>query len=139
VLEPLLEEARRDENVIGVVLFGSRGKGAFVDDDSDWDVFVVVRGHRGQRPFRHGDRIETVEVTLKELREPPAWNRYSLAWLGPDRGLQHHDAPRERGNARSQSRGSDDALPPEPGFARREAHHAKNGCPGPTVAGKYAA
>jgi predicted nucleotidyltransferase len=83
VLEPLLEEARRDENVIGVVLFGSRGKGAFVDDDSDWDVFVVVREHRGQRPFRHGDRIETVEVTLKELREPPAWNRYSLAWLEP--------------------------------------------------------
>ncbi len=43
MLEPLLEETRRDENVVGVVLFGSRGKGAFVTEASDWDVFVVVR------------------------------------------------------------------------------------------------
>jgi hypothetical protein len=83
VLEPLLEEARRDENVVGVVLFGSRGKGAFVTPASDWDVFVVVREHRGERPFVHGARLETVEVTPAELRDLPAWNRYSLAWLEP--------------------------------------------------------
>jgi predicted nucleotidyltransferase len=83
VLEPLLAEADRDENVIGVVVFGSRGKGAFVTEQSDWDVLVVVRELRGERPFRHGDRVETVEVTLEGLRNQPAWNRYSLTWLEP--------------------------------------------------------
>ena len=83
MLEPLLEEARRDENVVGVVLFGSRGKGAFVTEESDWDVFVVVREHRGERPFVHGARLETVEVTPAELASQPAWNRYSLTWVEP--------------------------------------------------------
>jgi hypothetical protein len=31
----------------------------------------------------HGAAIETVEVTPAELRNQPAWNRYSLAWLEP--------------------------------------------------------
>ena len=50
---------------------------------SDWDVFVVVREHRGERPFAHGGPLETVELTLDELRNQPDWNRYSLAWLEP--------------------------------------------------------
>lgn len=83
MLEPLLAEARDDENVVGIVVFGSRGKGAFVTERSDWDVFVVVREHRGERPFVHGSAVETVEVTPDELRNLPAWNRYSLAWLEP--------------------------------------------------------
>jgi hypothetical protein len=83
VLEPLLAEARDDENVVGIVVFGSRGKGAFVTERSDWDVFVVVREHRGERPFVHGSALETVEVTPGELRNLPAWNRYSLAWIEP--------------------------------------------------------
>ena len=83
MLDPLLEEARRDENVVGLVVFGSRGKGAYITEASDWDVFVVVRERRGERPFVHGARLETVEVTVEELRNLPAWNRYSLAWLEP--------------------------------------------------------
>ena len=43
MLDALLDEAKQDDNVIGVVVFGSRGKGAFVTEASDWDVFVVVR------------------------------------------------------------------------------------------------
>jgi hypothetical protein len=83
VLDTLLAEAREDENVIGVVVFGSRGKGAFVTEGSDWDVFVVVHEVRGDRPLRHGDVLETVEVTLDQLRNPPEWNRYALTWLRP--------------------------------------------------------
>jgi hypothetical protein len=81
--EALLAEASADKNVVGVVLFGSRGKGAFVTERSDWDVFVVVREHRGERPFVHGAQLETVELTLDELRNQPTWNRYSLTWLEP--------------------------------------------------------
>jgi hypothetical protein len=83
VLDALLDRARDDANVIGIVVFGSRGKGAFVTDESDWDVFVVVNEHRGEHPFVHGAELETVEVTLDELRDQPAWNRYSLTWLEP--------------------------------------------------------
>jgi predicted nucleotidyltransferase len=83
VLDALLAEGRDDDNVVGVVVFGSRGKGAFVTEASDWDVFVVVREHRGERPFVHGAKLETVEVTLDELRNQPARNRYSLTWLEP--------------------------------------------------------
>jgi predicted nucleotidyltransferase len=82
-LDALLSEARADDNILGVVVFGSRGKGAFVRDESDWDVFVIVREHRGERPFVHGARLETVELTLDELRNQPDWNRYALAWLEP--------------------------------------------------------
>jgi hypothetical protein len=42
-----------------------------------------VREHRGERPFVHGAQLETVEVTLDQLRNLPAWNRYSLTWLEP--------------------------------------------------------
>src|SRR5712691_8104241 len=83
VLDALLDEARDDENVVGLIVFGSRGKGALVREASDWDVFVVVNEHRGDRPFVHGAELETVEVTLEQLRNQPAWNRYSLTWLEP--------------------------------------------------------
>ena len=83
MLDALLDEARQDNNVIGVVVFGSRGKGAFVTEASDWDVFVVVHEVRGDRPLRHGDVLETVELTLDQLRNLPEWNRYSVAWVEP--------------------------------------------------------
>jgi hypothetical protein len=83
VLDALLADARADHNVLGIVVFGSRGKGAYVRATSDWDVFVVVREQRGERPFVHGAHLETVEVTLEELRNQPPWNRYSLAGVEP--------------------------------------------------------
>lgn len=82
MLDALLECAREDENVIGVVLYGSRARGAYVGDHSDWDVYIVVRERRGDRPFRRGERIETVELTLDELRDPEG-QLYHLAWLEP--------------------------------------------------------
>ena len=61
----------------------ARGARAHVGETSDWDVFVVVREQRGERPFVHGAQLETVEVTLEQLRNQPQWNRYSLAWVEP--------------------------------------------------------
>jgi predicted nucleotidyltransferase len=81
--EDVLRDAEADPNVIGVVLSGSRGKGALFTDESDWDVYVVVREPSGRRPTVHGAPVEVVEVTLMELRETAAWNRYSFAWVEP--------------------------------------------------------
>jgi hypothetical protein len=83
VLEALVQEARQDENVVGLVTFGSRARDTYVTEKSDWDVYVVVRKAREDRPFRRGESIETIEVTLDELRNPPRTHRYHLAWLEP--------------------------------------------------------
>ena len=40
----ILERARADPQVVGVVVFGSRGAGAYVTEISDVDAFVVVDG-----------------------------------------------------------------------------------------------
>ena len=42
-----------------------------------------MREHRNERPFVRGSTLETVEVTLEELRNQPDWQRYSLAWVEP--------------------------------------------------------
>ena len=39
----LVERARADEDVLGLILTGSRGRGFRVRPDSDWDVRLVLR------------------------------------------------------------------------------------------------
>ena len=58
MLEPLLERTRADENVVGVVVHGSRGRGLHVDEKSDWDVIVVVREPRGVYETERGQQVE---------------------------------------------------------------------------------
>ena len=41
--EELLETARADESILGLILYGSRAAGTFVRDDSDWDVWLIIR------------------------------------------------------------------------------------------------
>lgn len=74
----LLARAGADDNVIGVVHSGSRGRGLYVHDDSDWDFFVVVRELRGEYPSAHGDHVEYAEITLERLADPPEWARPAL-------------------------------------------------------------
>ena len=83
MLDALIEDARADDNVVGVVVFGSRSKGAYVTEASDWDVFVVVREVRGDRPYVRGSGLELVELTVEQLRSPPERRRYALAWVEP--------------------------------------------------------
>ena len=40
--DELVASARRDENIVGLVLTGSRGRRFPVSDASDWDVRLVV-------------------------------------------------------------------------------------------------
>jgi predicted nucleotidyltransferase len=84
----LVEAARNDDNVVGLVLTGSRGSGAGVTDRSDWDVRLVVRDeardeYRTRLGTPHGSPVEVVVLTLDELAavgevgSPTAWDRPS--------------------------------------------------------------
>jgi hypothetical protein len=85
-----LDEAAADENVVGVVLSGSRGAGAYVTDPSDFDAFVIVREPSDRWPFVHGAPIELVELTLDEFEtytlpgSPAAWNRPAFLFATVD-------------------------------------------------------
>jgi hypothetical protein len=81
VLDELLARAREDDNVLGVVLHGSRGRGEFVREGSDWDVIVVVREARGDYDTERGDAVEAFEVT--SLQELPGWMLPAIAWSTP--------------------------------------------------------
>jgi hypothetical protein len=84
--EALLEVARSREEVLGLYVFGSRGRDFMVDERSDWDVCVVLADSEARDafarefPFAHGARVEIVSVTLEELRgNPSEHGRYAAA------------------------------------------------------------
>jgi hypothetical protein len=80
--EEWLELALADERIVGVVVTGSRGRGAMVHAGSDWDLRVVVRD--GEEAFaeslgtRHGSGVGVSAATLG-FRTSPEWDRYSFA------------------------------------------------------------
>ncbi len=85
----LLQEARDDPAILGLVLTGSRGKG-FGTEASDYDVLVVVRDmDLGPFRMRYGEEmppgIDWRATTLDEFEayaswgSASAWDRYSFA------------------------------------------------------------
>ena len=85
--ERLLERARADRAVVGVVVFGSRAAGPFVTAGSDVDAFVIVDGTRETaRAWRtpHGSPVEVWSMTVDEFRahalpgDAFEWNRPAL-------------------------------------------------------------
>jgi hypothetical protein len=82
VLDTSLAEAREDENVIGLVVHGSRGRGLHVHDGSDWDVIVVVRERTGRYDStERGGELEALEVT--SLADLPKWMLPAVTWTTP--------------------------------------------------------
>jgi hypothetical protein len=77
-----LAAATDDKNVVGVVLSGSRGAGAFVTARSDFDVFVIVLAADDRWRYVHGAAIEMVPLTL-EAFETYALPGSSAAWNQP--------------------------------------------------------
>ena len=80
----LLERARSDPSVVGIVVFGSRAAGPFVEPASDVDCFVIVDGSEDQtRPWQtpHGSPVEAWAVKLDAFSrhalpgDPMTWNR----------------------------------------------------------------
>ena len=85
--EDLVAEAEADPDVVGLVLSGSRGKGAFVTERSDYDAWFIVRDREAlerwarAHPSRHGDPIEVLLATLDAFeRHPPD---YAFAHVTP--------------------------------------------------------
>jgi hypothetical protein len=72
--DDLLEVARSRDEILGLYVFGSRGRNFMVDERSDWDVCVVLAGREARKeferefPFAHGARVEIVSTTLDEMR-----------------------------------------------------------------------
>jgi predicted nucleotidyltransferase len=84
--EALLEVARERDEILGLYVFGSRGRKLMVDERSDWDVCVVFENRQSQAEFdqefpsRHGALVEIVSVTLDGLRNSSSEHgRYAAA------------------------------------------------------------
>ena len=76
--DDLLEVASERDDVIGLYVFGSRGRNFMVDERSDWDVCVVLADDGAREafdaefPYVHGARVEIESATLDELRNLPS-------------------------------------------------------------------
>jgi hypothetical protein len=84
--EELLEVARSREEVVGVYVFGSRGRDFMVDERSDWDVCVVLADPEARDAFAHefpsahGDQLEIIPATRDGLRNDSSeHSRYAAA------------------------------------------------------------
>jgi hypothetical protein len=84
--DELLEVARARDEIVGMYVFGSRGRGFMVDERSDWDVCVVLAGREAREafdrefPYAHGARVEIVSATLDGLRDQQSeHSRYAAA------------------------------------------------------------
>jgi hypothetical protein len=84
--EAFRQRAESDTNVVGLLLHGSRGFDAYLTQESDVDVIVVVDHDPDGWRTPHGGPVEAWPMTLQEFREHAmpghrdAWNR--SAFLG---------------------------------------------------------
>lgn len=76
-------QAAEGDNLLGLVLSGSAGRG-MATEHSDLDVHIVLAG--GAPPTNHGDDVDEIPETLDDLEAVPTfgspdwWFRWSFAW-----------------------------------------------------------
>lgn len=89
--EGLVEHVSRDQDTVGLILGGGRGKGVY-SDRSDFDVYVVLSdlASRSAIPEVADPMVEVIPTSLEELQEiagqwdhPLRWNRYTFAHVTP--------------------------------------------------------
>lgn len=80
----LVERARADDDVLGLILTGSRGRGFRVRPDSDWDVRLVLRdGAADTYSTPHGSPVEVFVLDRSRFERTglpgsgSEWDRYS--------------------------------------------------------------
>jgi predicted nucleotidyltransferase len=76
LVQPILDEAERDDNVVGVLIKGSQAMGA-ADEESDWDVVVVLL--QGEPSQKKDGRLELITTTLERVRAVSSWELPALA------------------------------------------------------------
>lgn len=76
MVDELLEAARSDPNVLGVVLKGSRSVGT-ADERSDWDLVVVLA--EGEPSHEKTGELDVLRTTLSRLRNAPSWELPAVA------------------------------------------------------------
>lgn len=87
----IFEDAKKDENIIGFFLGGSRAKG-FENELSDYDVYIIVRDgklktYRKKYPFEKYKDIDLIVYSISEFKKhaswdgPENWARYNFAHL----------------------------------------------------------
>jgi Nucleotidyltransferase domain len=84
--DDLLAVAQSRDDVVGLYVFGSRGRDFMVDERSDWDVCVVLADREARERFErefpsvHGALVEIVTATLDGLRAAESEHgRYAAA------------------------------------------------------------
>jgi len=88
----LVEEAKRDPNIVALWLDGSRGKGVNVTEQSDYDVRIIVKENvidAYQEKYKRKEKPgldlnvmpETYFERYAEYGTPYAWDRYNFAHL----------------------------------------------------------
>jgi hypothetical protein len=85
--EEVIARAAADPHVVGAVLSGSRGRGPFAGQDSDWDVRLVFADdtpveHARSFATPHGSPVEVATMSLAQFAGDEtdtelAWDRYS--------------------------------------------------------------
>ena len=75
-LRPVIEEALRDDDVVGAFLKGSHSQGT-ADQASDYDVVLIVR--EGPPSQEKAGKVDVSRATLRGLRDPPTWELPALA------------------------------------------------------------
>jgi len=84
--EELVELAESRDEIVGLYVFGSRGRDFMVDERSDWDVCVVLADRAAREAFdrefpsAHGSSVEIASATLEGLRNVSSEHaRYAAA------------------------------------------------------------
>ena len=109
----LLERARADPNVVGVLVVGPTAAGVFVTERSDIDCYVVTRTADASWSTPHGSPVEVWPMTLEAFRvhalegDPDAWNRPTFLRTRVD--LDRLDGEIERIVERKRSLANDEA------------------------------
>ena len=87
----LFEDAKKDENIIGFFLGGSRAKG-LENEFSDYDVYIIVKDsklkeYKRKYPFEKYKNMDLIVYSISEFKKhaswdgPENWARYSFAHL----------------------------------------------------------
>ncbi|PIN95831.1 MAG: hypothetical protein COU45_06540, partial [Nitrosopumilus sp. CG10_big_fil_rev_8_21_14_0_10_33_7] len=86
VYKNIVKIAKKDPNIIGLILSGSRGKGKqFVTKNSDYDTFIVVKDgvlkeYKKKVAKYHNEKFDLWCRTISNFRKREEdWTRYSYS------------------------------------------------------------